>query len=243
MVSDLRPAQSFLGVPRKAWLLLTAGPMLFLLGIVGASIFLGVREVPEAQIPERVAALAPHILLGVLVSLAALMTTRLAPQVKAAWLLPDRGKAFSDIVIGLLVGSLLAVLYLYWLAPLLETLQRAFGDFVPPGAVLPAVSSSIGLFFIANVLLAPLVEETLYRGIAIPLLATHLGALRAVALSCMLFGLLHWAGGLWYMLLTGVVAGGAFAGLFYWRGGVLAPFAAHSALNLVEFIYAWHAHR
>lgn len=205
----------------------------------GASIFLGFRKVPEAQIPERVSALVPHILLGVLVCLAILMT-RFAPQVKAAWLLPDPGKAFSDITVGLLAGTLLAISYIYWLAPLLETLQRTFGDFVPPGAVLSTVSSSIGLFFIANVLLAPLVEETLYRGIAIPLLTTHLGALWAVMLTCVLFGLLHWAGGFWYMLLTGVVAGGAFAGLFNLRGGVLAPFAAHLALNLIEFIYAWH---
>ena len=232
--------QSLSAVPYKVWLLLTTGPMLFLLGIVGASIFFSVREVPSAQIPEQVTALVPHILLGVLVCLAVLMTS-FAPQVKAAWLLPEFSKAFSDVAVGLLAGSLLAIAYLYWLAPLLETLQRTFGDFVPPGSVLPTVSSSIGLFFIANVLLAPLVEETLYRGIAIPLLTNHLGVLWAVVLSCLLFGLLHWAGGLWYMLLTGVVAGGAFAGLFYWRGGVLAPFAAHFALNLIEFIYAWHA--
>lgn len=235
------PTQSLSVVPFKVWLLLTAGPALFLLGIVGASIFLSVRGVPEAQIPERVTALVPHILLFVLVGLAALMAS-FTLQLKAAWLLPDSGKAFSDIAVGLLAGTLLAVLYLYWLAPLLETLQRTFGDFVPPGAVLPSVSSSIVLFFIANVLLAPLVEETLYRGIAIPLLSDHFGVLWAVVLSCIFFGLLHWAGGLWYMLLTGVVAGGAFAGLFYWRGGVLAPFAAHLALNLIEFIYAWHSH-
>lgn len=233
------PSQSSSVVPYNAWLLLTAGPVLFLLGIVGTSIFFSVREVPEALIPERVSALVPHILLGVLVGLAVLMT-RFATQVKAAWLLSDPSKAFSDISIGLLAGSLLAILYLYWLAPLLEQFQRTFGDFVPPGAVLPGVSSSIGLFFVANVLLAPLVEETLYRGIAIPLLTNHFGVLWAVVLSCVLFGLLHWAGGLWYMLLTGVVAGGAFSGLFYWRGGVLAPFAAHLALNLIEFRYAWH---
>lgn len=231
--------QSLSVVPYKAWLLLSAGPALFLLGIIGASILFSIRGVPEAQIPERVTELAPHILLGVLVCLAVLMT-RFVPQIKAAWLLPDSSKAFSDITVGLFAGILLAISYLYWLAPLLETLQRTFGDFVPPGAVLPTVSSSIGLFFIANVLLAPLVEETLYRGIAIPLLTTHLGTLWAVVLTCVFFGLLHWAGGFWYMLLTGVVAGGAFAGLFYWRGGVLAPFAAHLALNLIEFIYAWH---
>ena len=235
------PTQFFSVVPSKAWLLLTAGPVLFLLSIVGVSIFFSFREVPVAQIPERVTALAPHILLGVLVCLAVLMA-RFVPEVKAAWLLPDPSKAFSDITIGLLAGVLLAISYIYWLAPLLEILQRTFGDFVPPGSVLPTVSSSIGLFFIANVLLAPLVEETLYRGIAIPLLTTHLGLLWAVVLTCVFFGLLHWAGGFWYMLLTGVVAGGAFAGLFCWRGSVLAPFVAHLALNIIEFIYAWHKH-
>jgi len=230
--------QSLSPVPYKAWLLLTAGPVFFLLGIVGISIFLSVRGMPETQIPERVTALIPHILLGVLVCLAVLMTL-FATEVKAAWLLPDLGKAFSDIIIGLLAGTLLAIAYLYCLAPLLETLQRTFGDFVPAGSVLPTVSNSIGLFFIANILLAPLVEETLYRGIAIPLLTAHLGLFWAVVITCVFFGLLHWAGGFWYMLLTGIVAGGVFAGLFYWRGGVLAPFAAHLALNLIEFIYAW----
>lgn len=235
------PVHSLSAVPYKSWLLLTAGPILFLLGIVVASISLSIQEVPEAQIPERVTELVPHILLGVQVCLVFFMTS-FATQAKAAWLLPDLRKSFADVTIGLMAGVLLAILYLNWLAPLLETLQRTFGDFVPPGAVLPAVSSSIGLFFIANVLLAPLVEETLYRGIAIPLLTTHLGVSRAVVVSCVLFGLLHWAGGLWYMLLTGVVAGGALTGLYYWRAGVLAPFAAHLALNIIEFVYVWHAH-
>jgi uncharacterized protein len=184
------PIHSLSVIPYKAWLLLTAGPVLFLLGIVGVSIFFSARGMQEAQIPERVSALVPHLLLGVLVCLAALMT-RFAPEVKVAWLLPDIGNVFSDIAVGLLAGALLAISYIYWLAPLLEALQRSFGDFVPPGSVLPAVSNSIGLFFIANVLLAPLVEETLYRGIAIPLLTAHLGLLWAVVLSCVFFGLLH----------------------------------------------------
>ena len=136
----------------------------------------------------------------------------------------------------------MALAYFKLLAPLLETVQRAVGDYVPPGAVLPTVSSSLSLFFIANVLLAPLVEETIYRGYALPLLSTHVGVTWAVVITCTFFGLLHWPGGIWYMLLTGVVAGGAFAGLSLWRGGILSPFAAHLALNVVEFIYVWRAH-
>ena len=159
--------RSFSVVPYKAWLLLVAGPVLFLLAIVACSIFLIVRGVPASQVPERVTALAPHILLAVELCLVLLMT-RFVPQVRAAWVMPEFSKALADITVGLFAGVLLAVTYLYWLAPWLETLQRAVGDYVPPGAVLPTVSGNIGLFFIANVLLAPLVEETLYRGATIP---------------------------------------------------------------------------
>jgi uncharacterized protein len=233
---------SLSAVPRKAWLLFIAGPTLFLLGIVGASIILSIQQVAEAQIPERVSAMAPQILVGVQVLLAAFMTICFATEVKAAWALPRFRKALSDIAVGLLAGALLAVVYLNWLAPLLETLQSTVGDYVPPGSVLPTISNRIVLFFVANVLFAPFVEETLYRGVALPLLAPRTGRVAAVLLSSAFFGLLHWAGGFWYVLLTGTVAGGAFSGLFYWRGGVLAPFAAHLALNLIEFFYAWHAH-
>jgi hypothetical protein len=35
------------------------------------------------------------------------------------------------------------------------------------------------------------------------------------------------------------VAGGIFAGLFVWRGTIIAAYAAHLALNLIEFLYIW----
>jgi membrane protease YdiL (CAAX protease family) len=40
------------------------------------------------------------------------------------------------------------------------------------------------------------------------------------------------------MALVGGLAGGVFAGLFLWRGGLLAPFVAHLTLNSIEFIFA-----
>ncbi len=43
------------------------------------------------------------------------------------------------------------------------------------------------------------------------------------------------------MLLTGLVAGGLFAGLYMARKNVIAPFAAHLALNVVEFLFVWLA--
>ena len=228
---------SLLVVPVKTWLLLLAGPVLFLLAIVGASVFLGLNGADATQIAERVPLFMPQILLGVLLSLGLIIFFML--RVDAMWALPHAAKAISDVVIGVLAGGVLAVSYIFWMSPALEVFQRDIGDYVPAGSVLPTVSSSIGLFFIANVMLAPLVEETLYRGHAIPLFTAHFGGAWAVSIACLFFGPLHWPGGIWYMLLTGVVAGGAFAGLFLWRDGILAPFVAHMTLNLIEFCYAW----
>ncbi|NNG05995.1 MAG: hypothetical protein HKM95_18085, partial [Inquilinus sp.] len=143
-------------MPYKVWLLLIAGPAFFLLAIFSLSVILGARRVPATEIPERVTALAPHVLLGVLLCLRVLMTGSALAEVKDAWRLPGPGRSVGDTIIGLGVGALLGVSYLYWLAPLLETMQRRYGDFVPPGAVLPTLSRGIGLFFLANVLLAPI---------------------------------------------------------------------------------------
>lgn len=230
-----------LSVFHKTWGLLAVGPLLFFLSILGASVFFGIQGVPAVQIPEQVASLVSHIILAVLLCLAVLLTALLRPQVKATWRLPGISRSVQDISIGLLAGALSATIYLHWLVPFHTLLQRTAGDFVSPGAVLPAVSHNISVFLIANVFLAPLVEETLYRGIAIPALAKRLGQLRAVVITCVFFGLLHWTGGVWYMLLTGFFAGGIFACLFIWRKGILAPFSAHLALNFIEFLYMYHS--
>jgi uncharacterized protein len=219
----------------KLAVLLLAGPVLFLLAIVLVSVGLAVMGTPPDQIGAAVPRYVPHILLAVLLALAALLTG-LVP-VRQVWVRPHPGRTLTDTALGAAVGAVLAGVYLTLLAPLLESLQRNPGDYVPPGAVLTTLSSQIGLFFVANVLLAPVVEETLYRGVALQGLTLRFGRMTAVLISCAAFGTLHWTGGLWYMLLTGIIAGGSFSALAVLRGGLIAPFAAHLTLNLIEFAY------
>ena len=221
----------------KLWLLFASGPVLFFLSFAALSGIFSIAGTPAAQIPEKVATFVPHCLMVVLGCVGLLMLTMKA-EVLHAWKLPAVSAFAGDLLIGAVSGGLLAVLYFKWLGPAMEGLQRTFGDYVPPGSILPTLSGNMAVFFIANVILAPLVEETLYRGIALPALGNTLGPVVAIVISCMAFGLLHWAGGFWYMLLTGVIAGGAFAALYYLRGGLLAPFAAHFVLNLIEFAHA-----
>ena len=217
--------------------LLAAGPVLFLLAFVALSVAFTATGTPADEVGARVARLVPHTLLWVLVCLG-LGLLAVSSEVQKAWQLPARAVVLSDLAVGAACGLGLALLYLAWLAPLLVWLQGTVGDFVPAGSTRPALAGSLGVFFVANVMLAPLVEETLYRGVAIPILGKRFGHAAALVLSCVAFGLLHWAGGLWYMLLAGLVAGGCFTGLYHWRSGIVAPFAAHLVLNLVEFIHA-----
>jgi membrane protease YdiL (CAAX protease family) len=223
--------------PTRLCLLLAAGPLLFLFAFVALSVAFAATGTPADEIAAKVAALVPHTLLAVLACLG-LGLLAVSSEVQRAWQLPPGAVLFGDLAIGALCGLALALVYIAWLAPLLVWLQRTVGDYLPPGSTRPALAGSLGVFFVANVMLAPLVEETLYRGVAIPMLGERYGPVAALILSCLAFGLLHWAGGLWYMMLAGLVAGGCFAGLYHWRGGIVAPFAAHLVLNLVEFIDA-----
>ena len=56
-------------------------------------------------------------------------------------------------------------------------------------------------------------------------------------MTVIMFGLLHWVGGLWYMLMTGILVGLPFALIAVKRKNILWVFIAHLTLNLIEFIY------
>lgn len=76
-------------------------------------------------------------------------------------------KTWQEFLIGAVPGALLGLLYVFALSPLLTAIQISVGDYVPAGEILPSVGSGLIAFFIADVLLAPLVEESLYRGYAL----------------------------------------------------------------------------
>lgn len=152
------------------------------------------------------------------------------------WKLGAGQAAWREVLIGLVPGALLGLLYPTVLTPILTGLQR-LGDYVPAGAVLTSVGALALPFFLADVVLAPFVEETIYRGLGLSALGRRFGAAGAAAISMVCFGLLHWLGGFWYVLLVGLAAGGLFTALRLWRGNLAAPFAAHLAVNVIEFAF------
>lgn len=233
------------GESRVWWYALAAPPILFLAVIVALSVYFGVVTRGDARaVAENATRSAPYVLLIVQVLMLMVIFGVMRAEGLAfrdvGWRLFAGQKVWREALIGVLVGSPLGFLYIFVLSPLLATVQRVVGDYVPPEQILPTLESAVIPFFVANVVLAPFVEETVYRGYAIPRLSRRFGVSGAVLISCSFFGLLHWTGGLWYVVLTGVVAGGVLASLFVWRCGIVAAYAAHLALNLVEFLLVWH---
>jgi membrane protease YdiL (CAAX protease family) len=233
-------------IPKQVspWFLLSAPPILFLLIIVAFSIYYSAQvQGDPIAIAEQTAAATPWMLVVLQLILLGAQFVVFRRQGltlrQIGWQAGVGQTAWTELLLGAVFGALLGVLYIYVLSPLMTTVQSTVGDYVPAGELLPPLGASLVPFLVANVILAPFVEENIYRGFALTSLMPRIGSARAILISCLFFGLLHWPGGLWYMLLTGLVAGGLFAALFVRRGNLLAPFGAHLALNLVEFLLIW----
>ena len=227
---------------RNVWVLLILPPIVFLILLVGASLYFGVVTQGDADaIAEAVPRSIPVILLLVqIVLLVMLLVVLRVERLKFAdigWQLQEGQKLWVEILIGSGMGTALGALYPYVLAPLVEMLQRVAGDYVPPGEIIPTLGGYLVPFFVANVVLAPFVEESIYRGYAITRLRERYGKGLGILITCIFFGLLHWAGGFWYMVLTGGFLGAILAGLFVWRRNIVVPFALHLVLNILEFVF------
>jgi membrane protease YdiL (CAAX protease family) len=227
---------------KPVWTALALPPLIFLLAIVLASIYYGAQGLTDPnQISELVASSMSFLLVGIQLAMLGLfwLTLRASglSMAQIGWQAAPGQQAWRELALGALPGAVLGLLYVFALSPLMTIVQRTLGDYVPAGELLPSLGSGIAAFFLADVLLAPFVEENIYRGLALTRLRERFGPTSAVLISCLFFGLLHWAGGFWYMLLTGGVAGLLFALLANRRGNLLAPFGAHLALNLVEFLF------
>lgn len=76
------------------------------------------------------------------------------------------------------------------------------------------------------------VEESIYRGFAIPRLSQRFGVTWAIVISSVFFGLLHWGNG-GFAILNGMVYGVFFSGFFLWRRNLVAGIIAHAGYNLL----------
>lgn len=226
------------------WFLLWFPPVLFLLVIIAFSIYFGTQANGEATlIAEKTASATAYILVTVQVLLLGIMFAVFRRQgltlSQIGWQVGAGKEAWKEILLGAAIGAPLGVLWIYIIEPILSNLQSTVGDYVPAGSLFTALGASIIPFAIADVLLAPFVEENIYRGYGMTKLTGRFGITGTVIITSIFFGLLHWSGGFWYILTTALLVGVPFAILRIKRGSMHAVFGAHLALNLVETLLLW----
>jgi len=226
----------------RLWWTLLAAPVLALVLMILASVYFGfiTQGKDPAAIPQLVADSTPYQLVALqiwilLILLKSMKRSGLSWQ-DIGWKLQDGQQLWREILIGAVPGALIALLYFFVLSPVLVSLQKIW-DYVPAGSVLTALGASLIPFAIADVLFAPFVEESIYRGYGLTQLVGKFSQPAAIVLSVFFFGILHWTGGFWYIVLVGLVAGVPFAYLRIARKNIIAPFAAHLMLNIIETVF------
>ncbi len=213
------------------------GPVGFVAVIGAVSLFVGGRAARrDGQVdPDQVAA-------EVSGRMAAILFVVQAGLAAVAWTLWRAGAVVSTpatvgaVAVGVAVGVAVFVVYVGAVERLMVAAQTRFGDYVPAGTVVDRLTRPLSLFFVANVALAPVAEEVIYRGFLIPRLAAGWGWWVAVVVVSVAFGLLHWPAGLWYMAATALFVGLPFGVLYVWSQSVVVPVAAHLVLNVCEFV-------
>jgi len=225
---------------KRPWINVILAPIWFLIIIVAISIYFGATGVSEKEIPLRISENTPTLILivQVLILSTLLITNRKEGFniFKNGWA-TDKTKLPTDILGGVITGVVLAALYIYLLSPLQLYLQLNIGDYVPAGETMNVLGKQTIIFFIANVLFAPFVEESLYRNYSFSRFLEKYSQTKSIIISVIMFGLLHWLGGFWYILMTGIVVGLPFAIIVTKRKNIIWVFVAHLTLNLLEFIY------
>lgn len=148
-----------------------------------------------------------------------------------------QNNALLEIGGGVAMGCAMAILYFAFVAPHQITLQNYFGDYVESGATAEILVQQPITYFIVNVLMAPIINESLFRNYAVRQLRPHFNLTTRILLTSAGFGLLHCMAGVWFMLMTAVLVGIPFAFVAEKRNNIIWTFAAHTTLNILEFIY------
>jgi hypothetical protein len=97
---------------------------------------------------------------------------------------------------------------------------------------------SIVLFGVLGVLVAPLVEETIFRGFLYPVIARRLGVVAGVAMTGTLFGLMHaaqlWGG--WGQIALLILVGVVLTWVRARTGTVSASYFVHLGYNGLQLV-------
>jgi membrane protease YdiL (CAAX protease family) len=137
------------------------------------------------------------------------------------------------LLLSIVVGISLACAFEFAVVPTIDWFRRVVGDVIPTAETRRALGSARVPFAIANIALAPFIEELTYRGILERRISSTWSKPTSFFWGALAFGLLHWAGGISFVIGTG----GLGAMLLYLRrrtGSLWPAILAHFAFNTLE---------
>jgi len=144
----------------------------------------------------------------------------------------DEEKPLHLAFVPFLVGGLVTVLYVLVLQQFLPGLYESYMEAAEQmqGISLQSDPIELVLLFISIVILAPIVEEIVFRGIFFNLLNKKRSTLTAMILSSLVFGFLHAE----TMVPTAVI-GFVLCFIYHRTGSLLLVMAGHMVNNLIAF--------
>lgn len=149
------------------------------------------------------------------------------------WDLREAGRTPGrELLVGLLCGLALYLLKELVADPVRQLLAGDAPTFTTVFNFRPA---DLDVAMAAAATLLIFVEESIYRGFALPFLAERRGTVAAVAITSLAFGLLHWGNGLEAIAFTSLW-GMLLAGIFLWRRNLVAGTVAHALYNLMVLL-------
>jgi len=222
--------------PKAVWTMLILPPVTLAMVIFAYMAWAGVSPAePEAESTIR-SALGPIIFvnhLGLFALLLVLLRRNGEDLTDIGWSAKVVDSTLlREIGIGLVCG---AGLYLFkefavdsvralaaGNTPTFQSLFRFNMSSLDPGLTLAAIG-------------AVFVEESIYRGYALPFFEERWGILAAVVITALAFGPLHWGNGVGAML-NATAYGVLLAGIFLWRRNLVAGTVAHALYNLLVLL-------
>lgn len=236
---ELRQATETRAQPlRRAWWILILPPLLFLLLMLLGGLLVGFAAQGNAETISRgVTGVVPYVLLGTQLLMALFLRRFMRADGQTSgdigWRLAAGQTRGRELLLALGAAVPLTLVNQMLLLPAVAWLQVQVGDYVPAGAVGETLGATMAITAVSAILLAPLVEESLYRGYATQSLRRAYGPVAVFLIVMLFFGLLHFAQGFWPMLYT-MVAHAIFAGLVWWRKNLYAAWLTHLLFNTME---------
>ena len=130
------------------------------------------------------------------------------------------------------ISLILAVMYWYFDQWLMQALSSASTEADISKWQKQLQNYHIGMLFISSVLLAPVFEELLFRGLLLSAIKTKTNFISAMLLTSLLFALIHWS---WPAFVSLMLAACLYALLVHHSKTVVTAILAHFTHNALTF--------